>query len=625
MKQKMTTFILVLMGIMIACFGMAYAVPQVPEGYPEVIEGLDFGGAEVFIYDWWSGEGREAEPTEAQQRRYDYEDWLQETYNVKITRKALSDYDGMLEAIEKKVDTQDDSELCIVAVENGRAGEAMKEYLFMPWTYGLDQGVYDAATVEFMTKGDVCYGVPETSYVEPRQGVFFNKKVLEEAGIDWNELYDAQRDGTWDWAKMEDYMDRVQRDVDGDGETDIWALTGNADDVTIGLVASNGADFYQFDESGKLVPAIESEAMQEALEERTDWRDKYEKPSESWDSYMQYWADGNVAFMIGQSWEGFISTDGTVNQVGDWGFVALPKGPSADGYTAVAENNVFGVPDIYDSATALKLEQLFTLYAAGPGTDDDSWADAFYALTDDRAIEETYAMLRDGDNATAMKYNLIGNRNTAITEVTWEIGGGTPEEITEGALAAFQERCDAFNAAAAKKPVRKTRMRPAITKTTSIKDQVYTGKAIKPEITVKVDKKTLVAGKDYKITYKNNKSIGTATVIITGKGKYIGTIKKTFTINPDKVALTSVTAGSKKLTAKWEKGVSITGYELQYGQSSSFKSAKNVTVNKAKTTTKTISNLKKGKTYYVRVRTYKNVDGTTYYSKWSKSKKTKVK
>ena len=43
-------------------------------------------------------------------------------------------------------------------------------------------------------------------------------------------------------------------------------------------------------------------------------------------------------------------------------------------------------------------------------------------------------------------------------------------------------------------------------------------------------RKTLVAGTDYTVTYKNNVKVGTATVVITGKGNFTGTKTITFTI-----------------------------------------------------------------------------------------------
>ena len=61
----------------------------------------------------------------------------------------------------------------------------------------------------------------------------------------------------------------------------------------------------------------------------------------------------------------------------------------------------------------------------------------------------------------------------------------------------------------------------------------YTGKAIKPGVTVKYGKKTLKKGTDYTVTYSNNTKIGNnkAKVIIKGKGNYSGTVNKTFTID----------------------------------------------------------------------------------------------
>jgi hypothetical protein len=65
---------------------------------------------------------------------------------------------------------------------------------------------------------------------------------------------------------------------------------------------------------------------------------------------------------------------------------------------------------------------------------------------------------------------------------------------------------------------------------TGIATAAYTGKAITPAVTVKLDGKTLKKGTDYTVTYKNNTKVGTATVTITGKGDYSGTITKKFLI-----------------------------------------------------------------------------------------------
>lgn len=63
-----------------------------------------------------------------------------------------------------------------------------------------------------------------------------------------------------------------------------------------------------------------------------------------------------------------------------------------------------------------------------------------------------------------------------------------------------------------------------------IEDVEYTGSEIKPSVTVTLDGKELVEGKDYTVTYSNNIEVGTATITITGIGEYEGTITKTFSI-----------------------------------------------------------------------------------------------
>ena len=166
----------------------------------------------------------------------------------------------------------------------------------------------------------------------------------------------------------------------------------------------------------------------------------------------------------------------------------------------------------------------------------------------------------------------------------------------------------------------------ADTTISSIPKQIYTGKAIKTEIKVSYGDKTLTAGTDYSITYKDNKKPGKATVILTGKGDYTGEMEVSFRILPKMISLVSLKSGkSKQLTVKWKKGSNITGYEIQYSLKKNFKNAETITVDKAKTTSLTIPDLKSKKKYYVRIRAYRTVDGENYYSEWSKAMNLKVK
>ena len=112
----------------------------------------------------------------------------------------------------------------------------------------------------------------------------------------------------------------------------------------------------------------------------------------------------------------------------------------------------------------------------------------------------------------------------------------------------------------------------------------YTGRAFTPGVTVKYGTKQLRAGTDYTVRYTNNKRPGTATVTITGKGNYSGTVKKTFTIKQDPKAvgyLSSIdytnkelkkglkvfdknTNGKYKITAVTKKSGKVTGGTVAY-------------------------------------------------------------
>ena len=153
----------------------------------------------------------------------------------------------------------------------------------------------------------------------------------------------------------------------------------------------------------------------------------------------------------------------------------------------------------------------------------------------------------------------------------------------------------------------------------------FTGTLRKPAVTVKLSGKELVKNTDYTVKYSNNKAIGKATVTITGKGKYTGVIKKTFKIVPMKQVITSVTAKTKAFAVKWTKDQNVNGYQIKYSTKSDFSGGKSVYVKKNTTVSKTFTGLTAKKTYYVKVRSYKTVNGTKYYSSWSSAKKVKTK
>ena len=148
----------------------------------------------------------------------------------------------------------------------------------------------------------------------------------------------------------------------------------------------------------------------------------------------------------------------------------------------------------------------------------------------------------------------------------------------------------------------------------------------KGKITYKTgNKKVATVNSKGKVTVKGT---GKATITVTAKATstYSKSVKKITVYGvPKKPEMKKLTAGKKKFTVQWKKDKKADGYQVQYSTDKKFKkNVKSVNVSK-KSTKATVKKLKKRKTYRVRVRSYKKINGKKYYSGWGKVKSVKVK
>ena len=152
----------------------------------------------------------------------------------------------------------------------------------------------------------------------------------------------------------------------------------------------------------------------------------------------------------------------------------------------------------------------------------------------------------------------------------------------------------------------------------------FTGSNITPSVTVKVAGRTLTSGTDYTVSYSNNKNVGTSNVYVYGKGNYSGSLSAKFDIVPAKQQIQKLETKYKGFYIDWAQKGSATGYDVEYSVNANMSGAasKHLTANKPDTLT--VSGLAGDKTYYVRVRSYTNVNGKVYYGAWSDIKSIKT-
>ncbi|MGN0522508.1 MAG: VanW family protein [Eubacterium sp.] len=156
----------------------------------------------------------------------------------------------------------------------------------------------------------------------------------------------------------------------------------------------------------------------------------------------------------------------------------------------------------------------------------------------------------------------------------------------------------------------------AYTKTT------YSGKNKTPTVTVKYKKDNttvkLKKNVDYTVSYSNNLNPGKATVKITGKGNFKGTVNKEFIILPKTVSnvkASDITSTSAKIS--WKKQENISGYELLVYDSKKKKYVHSKYIASDKSSV-TLSKLNTATVYKYKIRAYKTVGKTKKYGNYSK-------
>ena len=177
-----------------------------------------------------------------------------------------------------------------------------------------------------------------------------------------------------------------------------------------------------------------------------------------------------------------------------------------------------------------------------------------------------------------------------------------------------------YSSWSAAKAVTTTSIKNASSYRLSASSYVYDGKVKTPTVVIKnYSGNTLVKGTDYTVAYSSGrKVVGRYAVKISFRGKYSGTKTLYFTINPKANKVKAVSALSAGFKLSWSAVTTqTTGYQIMYSASSNFSGYNTKLISSNKTLSTSVTGLTKGKKYYVKVRTYKTVGTTKYYSAWS--------
>ncbi|MCR5295134.1 MAG: S-layer homology domain-containing protein [Lachnospiraceae bacterium] len=161
----------------------------------------------------------------------------------------------------------------------------------------------------------------------------------------------------------------------------------------------------------------------------------------------------------------------------------------------------------------------------------------FFSIT----LQEKTATLSVGDTAELPAAKVVSKISSASVDVTWSSSDTSVLTVdsSAGTMTAVKAGTATLTAALSKQGVSDTCAvtveKNKVTLTESMvslayTNKLYTGEALKPEVTVKDGTETLTAGTDYSVAYSNNVNVGKATVTVKGKNDYEGTVSLQFQI-----------------------------------------------------------------------------------------------
>lgn len=333
----------------------------------------DLGGMEIIVRDWFSGDGTRAEASDAStEALYEYQDWAQEKYNFKITQMQISGWGSTPEDFLNYVTGGGDDVNYVFVLRTGTEFEEAKANGLMYDLSTLDcldfsQEKWNSGVHEVNTDADGKILAMRPIYAEPRGGLYFNKRVITEAGINPDDIYKWQESGEWTWDKFLECCEKITRDTDNDGVNDVYAITCQDTVFYDEVICSNNAH-YVAKENGKYVNKLESNETVQAMNWALDTWQKHHYPMPEgavWDYFMDVWKEGKAGFFADQVYrmgqdfgpnkdENGVP-DGTYKVPDELGFVCFPKGPNASDYSNWYSDNPYVIPACYDPDRAWKI------------------------------------------------------------------------------------------------------------------------------------------------------------------------------------------------------------------------------------------------------------------------------
>ncbi len=373
----------------------------------------DLGGIDVVVGDWWST-GEVAEPqTTKEEDTLAYREELQANHKFTLTQTNLGAWAEYQEIFITSTMAGDPA-ADIFIMDQKFVPEPLKQGLFYPLSdlpsFDPSNEVWNASMIEYMNNGGKVYGFTEEQN-GPGLGVFFNKRLFEEAGLDPDLLYNLQQNGEWTWTKLEELCTTLTQDKNSDGAIDVYAICCWQVEMVKAAVFSNGSDYIKLNnDTGRYENNQNATEFLDGVNLAVDFFNKgFIMPDPEGVAFTWFenaFKSGQAAMCVTEWYRNSAFQD----MEDDWGFVFFPAGPKGEMRTMYT-GNVRIMPVTLDAKRADDVIWAYSKWVGTvPGYEDaeDDYSYYYTVTRDTRSVEETLIPMIEGQGVRSLLYQVPG-------------------------------------------------------------------------------------------------------------------------------------------------------------------------------------------------------------------------
>ncbi|MCL2405019.1 MAG: extracellular solute-binding protein [Defluviitaleaceae bacterium] len=419
----------------------------------EVVEDVparDLGGIEIVIGNWWGYYDTDTyEPSTAQaEARLEDRIYVEQRYNFRIREVRMGGWGEVRDMIPIEI-ASGSRDVHVWLMQPDWFATMHAQNMFNPIPDNLfGEGInWMQSAIDGTRRDGQAHGWA-TGLIEGG-GIYFNMRLLEEAGIDPQLPFDLQLRGEWTWDALTELLIQTTRDLTGDGLMDTWGMASFSVDMLERAVASNGAMYIDVDPAtGEFLNATTRPEFIEALTWVNQLQDLgvlMERPEGAeWNFFVDAFNNAQVAFRSAGSYVAGAQINPNLDD--PWGFVAFPLGPRATTHQMMGNANLSAIPINFSAEEVEAIMFAINQWSRPmPEWDDpDAWmAGAFTNHYHPRSVEETMAMItRAPGHVRPSFHGLVPGRIPGLAGelFAWEMWHGhDPAYIIENAQPTWLE------------------------------------------------------------------------------------------------------------------------------------------------------------------------------------------